>query len=477
MISSIKKITQGKRKLYINFFVIVFLSIFILSIAVLTILANQEKKLKNKIYPNIYIDQKAVELKTKEEALKIIKEKNKNLNNLAINLLYEDTAIATISAKEINLHWNGREIADRAFTIGRDQNSTSKFKQRIETLFGLKRYDLYTKYIYEQDLAQELIATISSRYNKEPENALFKIENDRVAAFKEDKPGQLVDEELFIKNIDKIVEKINSGRYKIKPEKIKLKQSTVEAEIKLAQANDLGIEELIGVGKSDYSGSITSRIHNLTLAASKFHGVIIPKDSTFSFNEVIGDISVNTGYQQAYIIQNGKTVLGDGGGVCQVSTTIFRAALQTGLPIEERHAHAYRVGYYENDSQPGFDATIYSPTVDLKVKNDTPANILIQTEIIEEKNLLIFKLYGKNDNRQVEISQATVYDIVPAPPAKHEDDPTLPKGEVKQIDFAAPGAKTFFDYKVTKDGNTHYEERFFSSYKPWAAVYLVGTKE
>ncbi len=131
------------------------------------------------------------------------------------------------------------------------------------------------------------------------------------------------------------------------------------------------------------------------MAASKFNGAIIEKGKEFSFNTVLGDVSTITGYVPGYVILNGKTVLGDGGGVCQVSTTMFRAALNTGLPITERHNHAYRVIYYENDQPPGMDATIYIPGVDLKVKNDTPAAILIQTEIDPDNLLLHFRLYGK----------------------------------------------------------------------------------
>jgi vancomycin resistance protein YoaR len=188
-------------------------------------------------------------------------------------------------------------------------------------------------------------------------------------------------------------------------------------------------------------------------------------------------VSANTGYQQAYIIQNGRTVLGDGGGVCQVSTTLFRAALNTGLPIVERTAHAYRVGYYEQDSAAGLDATVYSPTVDLKIKNDTPGYILIQTIVDPDSMHLTFNLYGKKDGRVAEVSKPIVYDQTPAPPPRNEDDPTMKKGTTKQVDFAAAGAKAKFSYKVTRSGATLIAQDFYSSYRPWQAVYLVGTAD
>src|SRR6185369_9618298 len=119
---------------------------------------------------------------------------------------------------------------------------------------------------------------------------------------------------------------------------------------------------------------------------------------------------------------------GDGGGVCQVSTTLFRAALNAGLPIVERHAHAYRVGYYEEDSPPGFDATVYVPSVDLKFKNDTDHYLLIQTVIDPQELRLTFNLYGTKDDRKVTVTTPVVTNFRPAPADLYQDDPTLPKG-------------------------------------------------
>jgi vancomycin resistance protein YoaR len=170
-------------------------------------------------------------------------------------------------------------------------------------------------------------------------------------------------------------------------------------------------------------------------------------------------------------------VLGDGGGICQVSTTMFRAAMNAGLPITERHAHAYRVGYYENDAKPGFDATIYSPTVDLKFKNDTPGAILVQTEIIEDEHLLLFHFYGKKDGRRVEITEPTLTNVAPPPPAVNQDDPTLQRGVTKQVDFAAWGGKSVFNYKVIYPDNQIKDQTFVSVYRPWQAIFLVGTKD
>jgi vancomycin resistance protein YoaR len=169
-------------------------------------------------------------------------------------------------------------------------------------------------------------------------------------------------------------------------------------------------------------------------------------------------------------------VLGDGGGVCQVSTTVFRAALNAGLPITDRRAHAYRVGYYEQDSKPGIDATVYNPTTDLKFLNDTGNHILVQTKV-DTKNLKMeVNIYGTKDGRTASISEPKVSGQVAPPATMYVDDPTLPVGQMKQIDYSAWGAKVSFNYKVMKGEEVVYEKTFYSNYQPWQAVYLKGTK-
>lgn len=312
----------------------------------------------------------------------------------------------------------------------------------------------------------------SQTINVPPENATFQFENNQVLVFKPSKEGIFLQEPRFIEELTRSLEFLEKDN-----QSAELQISVVKtpAKISTGDANSLGIKELIGKGTSLFYGSISERIHNLQLASLKLNGILIGPGETFSFNKALGDVSADTGFKQAYIIKEGRTVLGDGGGVCQVSTTFFRAALNSGLPITERHAHAYRVHYYEDDLGLGFDATVFDPSADLKFKNDTGNYILIQTSMDIKKKKLTFDLYGTKDGRQVEISKVRVWDKQPPPPDLYQDDPTLPAGTIKQIDWKAWGAKAAFDYKVTKDGETIFEKTFTSNYRPWQAVYLRGT--
>lgn len=464
---------KPENKSIIKAIFLILLFLFIGGVTLIGYISKKDRDLADRIYPNVYLDNVNIGGKTKKEAVVDYKKLDKNLSKLRIKVIYDKQEIATFSATTLNIQSDAPEIIDRAFRVGRVPKTSSRIYQKISTIFGLLRYNFYTGIKYDKSRVDEFIIHAEDTYNKPAKDALFKFEEGRVVSFRQEEKGLKLKSDKLIRDIDKSIKNLLS---KNEDKEVILESETINPEITLADSNDFGIEELIGEGKSDFTGSIPNRVHNVKLSASKFNGILVPKNKVFSFNDNVGDISTLTGYEQAYIIKNGRTVLGDGGGVCQTSTTLFRAAINTGLPIMERWAHAYRVGYYENDSKPGFDATVYSPTNDLKIKNNTPASILIQTEIVD--NILYFRIYGKRDDRKVEISPVQVWDYAPAPEPKYEDDPTLKKGVTKQVDFAASGAKASFNYKViSKNPEVNYEKTFYSSFRPWQAVFLVGQSD
>lgn len=325
---------------------------------------------------------------------------------------------------------------------------------------------------FNQDEIKSWASELSLIINRDPQNASFRFSEGKVAEFKPAKEGKKLEEDQTVDLIVKDLEKLEENQIQ---DAINLPITTSQPIIKTADVNSLGIKELVGRGVSSFRGSISSRIHNINLASSRLNGLLIPPEEVFSFNQALGDVSRSTGYQEAYIIKDGRTVLGDGGGVCQVSTTLFRAALDTGLPIIERKAHAYRVSYYEQGSSVGLDATVFSPTADLKIKNDTPAYLLIQTYFDQKNYRLTFEIYGASDGRSVSISKSRMWDQSPPPPDLYQDDPTLPTGQIKQIDWKSWGAKASFDYRVNRFGEVLQNRTFYSNYRPWQAIYLRGT--
>ncbi|MDP2874494.1 MAG: VanW family protein [bacterium] len=298
-----------------------------------------------------------------------------------------------------------------------------------------------------------------------PKGEIFRLDGNKVVDFAPSIAGRELDEDQALVLLSTAL--------------LDLRQRTVSLPVQKLEAtggkNEYGIHELVGEGMTNWGKSSANRIHNITLASSKLSGVLIPPGAIFSLNESVGDVSEKTGYKKEYVILRGETVLGDGGGLCQVSTTVFRSALYAGLPIVERLPHAYRVGYYEPPL--GFDATVFPPSVDLKFKNDTPAHLLLQASWDKAKGELWFKLYGTSDGRKTEFEGPFNKDYIAPPEPRYQDDPTLPRGETKQKERAITGVTSEFRRKITwPDGRTQ-AETFKSKYQPWQAVFLVGTKD
>ena len=243
----------------------------------------------------------------------------------------------------------------------------------------------------------------------------------------------------------------------------------------LRETNQLGINQVIGFGESYYAHSIPNRISNVALTASRINLTVVAPGAEFSFNKMLGEVSRRTGYKAAYIIQAGQTVLGDGGGVCQVSTTLFRALLDAGLPITKRKPHSYRVSYYELNAQPGFDATVFSGETDLRFLNDTGHHLLIVMETDSQNLHMTVTLYGTSDGRTSAITDYKQWGFRPAAATQYIVDPSLPSGRRVQIDWSATGISTQFTYSVyDKDKKLVNQQEFVSKYQPWSAKYLVG---
>lgn len=389
----------------------------------------------------------------------------------AIPAVVKPLEIVVSEQQLITAQTRGQALLKKNLTLAtNDQTSPLSWKLSGEDLLNLVSV---TDHWSEEKLTDYLIQ-VAEEVDRPPQNAKFQFEEatHKVVEFAPALDGLVVDIEPTSQKMMAALNELEAIDT-VAPVILVMERTTPE--ITLASVNDLGIKELLGRGESTYKGSIPSRVHNVALAASRINGTLVKPGETFSFNQAVGDISAATGYQAAYVIRQGRTELGDGGGVCQDSTTVFRAALNAGLPIEERRAHAYRVGYYEQDMKAGIDATVYAPSPDLKFTNDTPAHLLIQAKADSANRHLVVEIYGTSDGRVGEISNHTVCCITPPPPDVYVDDPTLPTGQIKEVEHKVAGAKARFDYKVTRGGTVIYEKIFLSTYKPWAAVFMRGT--
>ena len=324
----------------------------------------------------------------------------------------------------------------------------------------------------DETKVEELTREIAKSIDQPTANATLDFDGSRVTNFKPAQNGLVLDQ---VKTKEILLENILAKDTGVRVS-VELPVSITNAKIANLEINKLGIVELLGSGVSYFAGSIPNRVFNIGLGASLITGSIVKPGEVFSFNQLVGPVSPEQGFKQAYVIKKDRTVLDDGGGICQVSTTTFRAALNAGLPIVKRTAHAYRVSYYEQRGfKPGFDATIFSPSVDLQFKNDTSHHILVQARVDKANAKIEVDIYGTGDGRQVEISDSVVSNVKPAPEPLYQDDPSLPKGTTKQVDFKAVGANVVFNRKVYKGDKVIIEDTFRSNFRPWQAVYLVGT--
>lgn len=237
-------------------------------------------------------------------------------------------------------------------------------------------------------------------------------------------------------------------------------------------AAQLGITELVVEGSTRFAGSSAARVKNIEVAASKFVGVVIPPDGVFSFNKYVGDVTAANGFEDSLIISGDRTAVGVGGGVCQVSTTVFRAAWFGGFPLLERWNHGYVVGWY---GDPGLDATIYTPNVDFKFRNTTGHYLLIKPVVDSKKGILKFQFYGTKPNWTIEAPKPTTSKRVPPPPPLYIEAPGLPAGKVVQFDWETRGLDAVAKRKViAADGTVLLDDTLKSHYLPWQAKYRFG---
>lgn len=246
-------------------------------------------------------------------------------------------------------------------------------------------------------------------------------------------------------------------------------------------AQDLGITELVSAQTSYFYGSDGSRVQNIITSAGRFHGLLIAPGETFSMANALGDITLDNGYAEALIILGGQTIKGVGGGVCQVSTTLFRTVFFGGFPVVERHAHAYRVYYYEkvagnkvNASLAGLDATVYVPLVDFKFTNDTPYWLLMETYVNPSNSSITWKFYSTSDGRTVQWDTTGPINTVEPPEPLYKENSDLPEGKIKQVDWAAQGADVNVTRSVSRNGALYFSDSFATHYQPWQAIFEYG---
>lgn len=283
--------------------------------------------------------------------------------------------------------------------------------------------------IIDQEKIKDYLISLAPLINQEPIDAKLAFKDDKVTIFTLSQNGIKLE-------IDDNIPNLSAGV--LDNHGVVLKITRTEAAITTESIDNLGITAFLGRGVSNFAGSPSNRIHNIKIGSARFNGTLIKSGEEFSFNTILGEVGPEQGYEPELVIKKNKTIPEYGGGICQVSTTVFRAAINSGLKVIERFAHAFPVKYYNPQ---GFDATIYPPSPDLKFINDTPANILLQSKIVGTE--LTFEIYGTEDFRRVKIDGPKQYDI--------KEDGSMRAVLTQEV--------------YDKDGNLMFKKTFYSNYK------------
>jgi vancomycin resistance protein YoaR len=380
---------------------------------------------------------------------------------LAREMLSEPLVLTDPDGEENEGSWSisPEELAPM-LKITRGENGES-----LESAFQISiNEDLFS--IYLNGLAPGLqVRPVNARFIFNDETGLLDLKDSAVI-------GRNLDVQA---SMDHISETLQNGKHEVS-----LQFETINPEVTDDTSGEsIGITELVHQETSYFYGSDAARVQNIRTASAQFHGLLIPPRTTFSMADALGNISLENGYAEALIIYGDQTIQGVGGGVCQVSTTLFRAAFFAGFPIEERHAHAYRVSYYEqrangsrDSNLAGLDATVYVPIVDMKFTNDTDYWLLMETYLGNYS--LTWKFYSTSDGRTVDWETTGPTEVVPAPEPLYRENPDLEKGEIEQVDYAADGAKIFVNRTVYKDDSVYFSDSFFTQFQPWRAIFEYG---
>lgn len=240
--------------------------------------------------------------------------------------------------------------------------------------------------------------------------------------------------------------------------------------VDMNQVATMGIREIVASATTYFKGSSAPRVHNIEVGSAKVDGIVVPPAGIFSFNEAVENVTSANDFEDSLVIFGDQTLTGAGGGICQVSTTVFRAAYAAGLPIVERYNHGYIVDWY---GEPGLDATIFTPTVDFRFRNDTGAYLLVESLVDGANGTITINLWGTPPNRTVTIAEPVQSDVVKPPPAEYIIEPTLAKDQKKQVEWEHSGMTVTVQRTIVENGTTR-TDTLVSKYQPWGAVYQVG---
>lgn len=515
--------------------VLIIVAIAFSVIAIAMVVFALVNKLNTKVYANIYIKDVEVGGKTEQEVADTLKALNERLKEKVITVKYNDSVIMELTPDSIDMTIDEQATIKSVMEYGRTENIVLNNVKILKTMF--KKAVLTPLYQYSEakltNISVEITAGVDGRvkddsFSLDEENYVLVITKGKsgkdivVEDFKEDilsllkddisteynleledrKPNVLdvdvvhakvcreakdayVDETVkpivYHKHVmgisfdkEKLRETLNKPENQDEGKIIKFQLTSTEPKVKIQDITKDIYKDKLGSYTSSYSNSDSNRASNVALGAKMLNGTIVMPGETFSFNKVMGDCGLSSrGFKKAAVFKGGKVVQEVGGGICQISSTLYISVLYANLGIVSRSNHALPVGYVPV----GLDATVYYPYLDFKFKNtrDYPIKIVATTTTSRK---LTISIYGTEEDKEYDVELTSwVTANIPSKVEK-QNDPTLEKGKTKIIQAGAPGKKSVA-YKTVKYNGKVISKVLLSqdSYGSTPKIIAVGTKE
>ncbi len=321
----------------------------------------------------------------------------------------------------------------------------------------------------EPERAVDFLTEVHDAVDIAVQNARFTIDGTRVSEFQASTDGSVVDDERFFAALNAMLGTDTSTT----PVAVAMRTETPS--ITTQNVNSLGITDLLGEATTEFPHSTAARRANIRHGAEKLNGVLIAPGEIVSVLSYLKPFTIADGYLPELVIKGDEIKPEVGGGLCQLGTTAFRAAMNTGFEIVERRNHSLAISYYNDatNGNPGTDATLYNPAPDLKFKNDMETYVLLITTFDDEASTITFSFWGTDDGRTGSYEPPTVLSRLGVGATQYKVSADLAPGE-EQCQNAFPGYTTTFNYNVTYGDGTTKTTEFFSSYRALPKICLVG---
>lgn len=412
-----------------------------------------------KIAPNVSIDGYDVGRMTLAEAMNELKNAFDNNLNQAYMTLKHGEKTWQLNYKDIDYSYDYDRALAEAYSLTRQGNLFNRYIDSI--LIRMNKKDITIGFSYDKEKVAQFIKNISKEIDSEPIDATIRLVSGKFQ-ITDEKLGSRLDQEKAVNMISAAIDSKSIAN-------VELPVEVIDAEITRADLSN--ITDKLGEYSTSFNASNESRSYNIKLATKSVTDVLVRPGETFSLNKTIGPRLAKYGYRTAKVIINNEYVDGIGGGICQVSSTLYNAALLANLKIVERKNHSLPSSYIAM----GRDATISGDYIDFKFMNNTPYPLYIYGEV--KGNQVRFSIYGKNENkgRQIKIKTEILKKIEPK--IKIIEDSSLPVGTKIVEKKAIPGYVVRSYRVIVENGKEVLVEPLYTdTYRASDGVTRVGTK-